>query len=365
MATPDLHGGCCTTFDTFGNAALQVEFDSHSFRESLTKEHRFRLDLSNHNLIGVLQAYQDYKQKLSPRFSVSAIIRLVEDLEAYLDGQTIKPDDVTDEFYAFAQSFLLSGARGRVVRPSTIVNYFSTISAALSWGALHRCPVSETFKRFKVDSYSRNKVALSPEQVAHIYYFDIDKNKVRIKELLNLKVHQMRGFSFRKLKMVKDQFVLDCNIGQRYSDAHRLDESCFDSTGTIYKTVQQKTGGHATVYITKYAMTREIAFEILHKYQYKAPCAAIDINNFNKYLHLLLNAIGGEFDKPVPSNNKILGRIVDESVPMWRAITSHTARRTFASYGLLHGMSLPQIQKCTSHKDLRSLQCYTIVSDID
>ncbi|MCQ2231402.1 MAG: tyrosine-type recombinase/integrase [Paludibacteraceae bacterium] len=328
------------------------------------RNNRFHLDLSNHTLIGVLEAYATFKRRSSPRFNNNAVIGAIRHLQDALKleiGSELMPIDVTDIFYDEFKLFLMSrpSPRGGHIKPSTIQNYFDHIRAALTWGAMHRCPVSETFRCYKVESYELTKVVLSTSQIAHIYYYDIDGNKDKIKKILE--TYPIRGFSFANLHKVKDQFCFEANTAQRYSDASRISEENFNENHTVMRVTQQKTGGKASVNIMKYAIDKKIVYEILKKYNYKSPAFGMAISNFNRLLHLLLQSIGGEFLEPVLSENKINGTIVSERIPKWKLIASHTARRTFVSYHIKHGKNLLQIQRCTGHKDLRSIQAYSVL----
>lgn len=352
-----------------GGAA--TSFDASRLSEQITnRSNRFHLDLSNHTLIGVLEAYARYKQRSSPHFQNHAVIAALRKLTEALrlsmpDMDDIMPVDVTDIFYEEFKQFLRStkSTRGGELKPSTIRNYFDNIRAALQWAAMHRCPVSETFKIYNVENYEQVKVVLTPSQIAHIYYYDIDNNKDRIKQVL--KKYPIRGFSFSNLHKVKDQFCFEANTAQRYSDASRISKTNFDNTHTILRVTQQKTGGKAKVNLINYAIDTKIVYEILEKYDYKAPAFGMNISNFNRLLHILLQAIGGEFLEPILQENKINGEIVSERIPMWKLIASHTARRTFVSYHLRQGKNLLQIQRCTGHKDLRSIQAYCVLDDND
>lgn len=362
MATYSQQAGIASAY-TQGNVAIR--FDSTRLSTLVAnRNNRFHLDLSNHSLVGVLESYATFKQRSSPRFTNHSVINAVKQLQNEI-GEDLMPIDVTDIFYEEFKSFLLSrkSPRGGQIKPSTIQNYFDNIRAALSWGAMHRCPVSETFKSYHVEAYEPVKVVLTPSQIAHIYYFDIDRNKDKIKEVL--KTYPLRGFSFSNLHKVQDQFCFEANTAQRYSDASRISEENFDDTHTILKVTQQKTGSKAKVNIPNYAIDKKIVYEILKKYNYQSPCFGMNISNFNRLLHILLQAIGGEFLEPILSENKINGNIVSERIPMWRLIASHTARRTFVSYHLKQGKNLIQIQRCTGHRDLRSIQAYCVLDDND
>lgn len=346
----------------FGVPAVKTQSSLNTYSnpfEALLKSgfNEIPLDLSNANLLTVLSAFESHKRKLSPKYTNSSLVYNIKILEE-MYGCTIMPYHVSADFYVYFKNFLLE--RGK--KPSTIQNYFDTLRSALNFAGMHKAQLSETYKDYKVESYEKTKISLSLSQLAHIYYFQIDGNKSRIKEVLN--TYPLRGFSFANLKKVKDQFVLEANCSQRYSDAHRINKDCFDESGLIYKTIQQKTGSHARIDFSKHSLDKDIAIEILKKYDYTSPTANMNISNFNRYLHILCQAIGGEFLRPIKTENKINGEIVVETCPMWRLITSHTARRTFITHHVLRGkMSLPEIQKCSGHKDLRQISRYTVVED--
>lgn len=354
---------------TYTQGSTAIGFDASRLSTLVAnRNNRFHLDLSNHTLVGVLEAYATFKRRSSPKFTNHSVILAIQQLQEALNlsmDDKLMPIDITDIFYEEFRMFLLSrkSPRGGYIKPSTIQNYFDHIRAALSWGALHRCLVSETFKCYKVESYDPVKVVLSPSQIAHIYYFDIDRNKDKIKKVLE--TYPIRGFSFSNLHKVQDQFCFEANTAQRYSDASRISEENFDDTHTILKVTQQKTGGKAKVNIPNYAIDKKIVYEILKKYNYQSPSFGMNISNFNRLLHILLQSIGGEFLDPILTENKINGQIVSERIPMWKLIASHTARRTFVSYHLKQGKNLIQIQRCTGHKDLRSIQAYCVLDDND
>ena len=330
---------------------------SHNPFEALLKSGRnfLSLDLSNASLLDVLDAYEKHKRKTRSSFTNSSLRTNIQKLEE-MYSCVIMPYHVCTEFYHYFKKYLL----GRNLRPSTITCYFDSLRAALKFGGEHNAPLSETYKCYNVEYYERTKIALSPSQLAHIYYFEIDKNHDKIKDVL--KDFPVRGFSFANLKRVQDQFILESNTAQRYSDAHRINRSCFDDTGTVYRTIQQKTGSHARVNIIDHAIDKDITLEILKRYDYTSPAENIDINNFNRLLHVLCQAIGGEFMRDIKTENKIDGEIVTENCKMWQLITSHTARRTFITYHILKGdLTLPEIQKCSGHKDLRQISKYTVL----
>lgn len=347
-----------TAFD--GSAART--FDSSKL-SSLIKNRgsRFKLNLAGYTMSQVLVAYEQFKKKISPNYRNGNTQHQIKRLEEYL-GLTIMPEDICDDFYIEAFNFLstVPNAEGKIVKPSTIKTYFSNIAASLSWGSKHGAAIDPSYNVYKIASYEQPKVALTPCQIAHIYHFDLKNKENRKKLVKTMKEMKMYRYAFTLIERVRDMFVFDCNIGQRYSDVSVFDRTNFDETGTVFTCTQQKTGGKARVDLTNYAIDKDIAFEILRKYDYKSPAYKIGNDNVNKILHVLCKTIGGEFLKPVSSDNKISGRIVRETKQMWQLITSHVARRTFITYWCNRDLSVVKIQKCSGHKDVKMISRYCI-----
>ncbi|MCC3160874.1 tyrosine-type recombinase/integrase, partial [Hymenobacter sp. 15J16-1T3B] len=54
---------------------------------------------------------------------------------------------------------------------------------------------------------------------------------------------------------------------------------------------------------------------------------------------------------------------IEDRVPKYSLLSSHTGRHTFVTQSLERGMSLEVVQKFTGHKDLKSLMGYAKVRD--
>lgn len=52
------------------------------------------------------------------------------------------------------------------------------------------------------------------------------------------------------------------------------------------------------------------------------------------------------------------GKLVVENVPKWKMITSHTARRTAITIGVLRGKNVHNLKRCSGHTDLRVFDHY-------
>lgn len=305
---------------------------------------KFVLDLHNASLNEVIDAYVEFKRKTNPRYTISGLIFNLKELEAEF-GVRLMPIQVTDVFYAQMMRWLLE----RGLTYSTIENYFGNIRCALSWACKHNCVVSNTYDCFDIPKYSKETIALTADQVSHIYHFDLSCVK--------------RKDYRATLQKVKDMFVLSCNLGQRYSDMSRIEPMHFNDQHTIFSILQQKTNNKARVDIDKFAISPKVTHEILRRYDYHAPYST-KINTYNKHLRALLRMIGGEFNEVVRVEEKVNGIMRTHETPMLELISSHTARRTFITHNIITmNHTEIDVRRCSGHTDSRSFCKYLCYDD--
>lgn len=318
---------------------------SHSdFMEYLnrSKEDAFVLDLSEHSLLEVINEMVKVKSQLSPNCGkqLRSLCKNLGDLEN-LYGCKIMPHQVTDVFWYNFIPFLIN--QGLAI--SSIKTISAQLRSTLSWASRHRAKISTTFDFIKIPSYCHQQIALTADDVSHIYHFDISTMRKRRQYL-------------RHMDRVRDMFVLSCNLGQRFSDMTRIDETCFDRN--IFTIMQQKTGTLARVDIERMSIDRNTTYKILEKYNYKAPITT-DISCYNKYLKELLQFIG--FEEAIRRQTRVNG-IVDVKIhKRWQLISSHTARRTFATINLLRGHKCSEIRRATGHKSESAFEKYICYFD--
>ena len=307
-----------------------------------SKNNIFTLDLSNATLIEVIDELIKMKSKMSPNYAKSfSTLRLhIRGIEKQFSC-SLMPHQITDVFWHNFIPYLLN--KGLAL--SSIKKVCSQLRTALDWGARHHAKIAPSFDMVKIPPYCRQQVALTPDEVSHIFHFDISTIKRRPQHL-------------RKLEVVRDMFVLSCNLGQRFSDMIRIDKTCFDRN--IFTILQQKTGTYARVDIERMSLDRNTTYKILEKYDYKSPLTT-DISCYDKYLKELLQHIG--FNELIKQETKINGHIDIKYVPKWKLIGSHTARRTFATNNILRGLKASEIRRATGHKSESSFEKYICYFD--
>ena len=322
------------------------------FREYLTSSMNdmFSLDLSRCTLIECINKMCEIKSRSHPNIKQNyrMLINKLEDIQDIFDC-TIMPAMISSVFWNHFIPFLADQG----LKYSTIGHVKANLIAVLNWSSKYGVKLNPSYSEVDIPNYIPNKISLTPDEISHIYHFKIlseDRYNFRIK-----KVMKMRRNKIKTLEKVRDMFVLSCNLGQRYSDMVRISPENFRNG--IFSIVQQKTGNKCYVPINSLSIDSRITYAILDKYCYYAPYSG-DINNYNTYLHQLLYYIGEDFLDEVFMDNKINGVITRETKRRYQLISSHSARRSFATINTLRNIPRNKILRATGHSSEKAFVRY-------
>lgn len=317
------------------------QFNAQDFGAFLCTPQTFVLDLKDASVLEVIAELCKMKSVINPKAykQYSSLKTQINKIQSSF-GVILKPIQITDVFWHHFVGYMINESR---LALSSIKTICARLRSALSWASRHNCPVSPSFDFINLPSYCHQQIALTPDEVSHIYHFDISTIKRRPQYL-------------RNMERVKDMLVLMCSLGQRFSDVVRMDKSCFDRN--IFSILQQKTGNYARVDIDKMSMDRNTVYAILEKYDYKCPLEGKDISAFDRYVKQLLMYIGHEFLEPIKREQKVNGVIETKYVPKYKLISSHTGRRTFATNNILRGFPEAEVRRATGHKTSSAFQKY-------
>ncbi len=299
----------------------------------------FTLNLKDYSLLAVINACVKAKSRLMPNYGkgIGCLIHNLKELERQY-RVSLQPVQVTDVFW----SYFIAFCQARGLKSATISVVCQQLRSILNWAAKYNATLSPTYNEFRLHKEANIQIALTADEVSRIAYFDIDR------------FYADRRADFRKtMHRVRDMFVLSCNLYQRHSDMVRVAPSCFDRN--IFTIAQQKTGNRATVNIDLYAVDAKTTYRILDRYNHEAPYKGT-IGNYNYYLHSLMRDIG--FTEEVRIEERHEGRMTATSIPKWKLISSHTARRTAITIAVLRGHNVHAIKRCSGHSDLRSFEQY-------
>ena len=101
-------------------------------------------------------------------------------------------------------------------------------------------------------------------------------------------------------------------------------------------------------------------YAILEKYNYQPPFPS-SISGYNKFLKELLQHVG--FKELIKRETKVNGVVEVTYEPKWKLISSHTARRTFATNNLVRGLKTSEIRRATGHKSESAFEKYICYFD--
>lgn len=191
-----------------------------------------------------------------------------------------------------------------------------------------------TDEDFSIPEVEVESVYLTEKEVINLFRFDMSAN--------------------HKLEKVRDLFVFGCLVGLRYSDYSNIKpENIVTIDGEKFiKVVTQKTD--QTVIIPAHPLV----LEIFSKYQHNPNSLpdAISGQKFNEYIK----------DACKLAELKEKGRLAsDPKLELWECISSHTARRSFATNLYLDGFPLHEIRKITGHKTEAAFNKYIKVTQLE
>lgn len=157
-----------------------------------------------------------------------------------------------------------------------------------------------------------------------------------------------------RLKRVADAFVLNCYLGQRFSDWSQMQKDNFrKEKGGLYhwQLVQDKTSEKIDVPVPHEALP------ILKKYNFTCPVISakgklMSVQKFNDYLKEAAQAAELNATEDIRSDGEV------KKMAKHELIKSHTARRTFATNLYLDGVPIQNIMAITGHRKEETFLLY-------
>jgi len=205
-------------------------------------------------------------------------------------------------------------------------------------------------KSFKVLKEETNSIYLTESELMQMYYIETSPESLEIiKKEFNAET--LPDY----LSKVRDLFLIGCYTGLRFSDLSKLNKDNITKDNTInIKTI--KTNQSVVVPI------HPITKQIFEKYDYQLP-REISNQKFNEYLKDVAKIAG--IKEPITTESTKGGFKVSETTEKYNLVTSHTARRSFATNAFLMDMPSISIMKITGHKTESAFMRYIKMSAKD
>jgi integrase len=153
------------------------------------------------------------------------------------------------------------------------------------------------------------------------------------------------------LERVRDLFVIGCYTGLRFSDLSRITPAnIMRKDGKVYISIRTLKTGHQVV-----IPLNSVSESILNRYDGQVP-PAIANQKMNDYLKEIGKKAG--LSKEVQYTRTKGGIVVTLTDHKYNLITTHTARRSFATNAYLSGVPALAIMKITGHKTEGAFMAY-------
>ncbi len=236
-------------------------------------------------------------------------------------------DDIDQDFLASFVGFLQS----LDLATNTIAHKVICLKTLMRAAVERELTRNERWRFYRNSSEETEAIALDEDELQRIHDIDLSRNK--------------------PLERVRDLFLVGCWTGLRFSDVTRIREENIE--GGFITMVQSKTNAPVVIPV------HPVFEEMWVKYRGKLPT---DISNqkFNVHIKEVCKAVGLT-DGVLKSITKG-GRKVTTRYEKWQLVSSHTARRSFATNLYRSGFPSISIMQITGHKTETAFLKYIKVS---
>lgn len=205
-------------------------------------------------------------------------------------------------------------------------------------------------KDYIIPSYEADTLYLTVDQINKITDLDLsDKTKFHT----YVKGNEVLKIGYPTLDRVRDLFLIGCYTGLRFSDFNTLDAQSIE--GNFIKIKQIKTGSRVTIPIMSKLRP------VLNKYPDSLP--TISNQKFNDYIKFVAELAGLTESRKITDTK---GNIENEKTyPLYRLVTSHCCRRSYATNMFKAGVPPMLIMSATGHKTETSFLKYIRANNDD
>jgi integrase len=331
----------------------EIELSSEELKEMLKTKRRTTKpaatagSTSTHTMVSLYAEWQQARRARLSQKSLSAPQGLINRLEEFLPG--ITPEDFTEDadgrcatlegFCSFLVEEAVMPRTGRVgMQNNTISSYLKLLRKLLKFARLPTDWIEDTF----LEDVERE--ALSYSEVMQFYRH----------EPLELKEGSTNAGSRRQ---IRDVFVFNCLTGPRYSnlvDLRPSDVKLEQVDGTavpVLEYVQHKTRRNKR----KVRVSLDpVAYEIWQRYKGKLPVPTNQ--TLNAGIKSIARAAG--LKREVTVVRGIGSQRLESVVPLWQAISCHTARYSFVTLQYEGGNDIVSIQESVGHAGINTTRHY-------
>ncbi|MCZ4693381.1 hypothetical protein DWB61_01675 [Ancylomarina euxinus] len=306
--------------DSFNNISDRANLDKHWLKRVVENFHNPTKSDNLPDLPSFIEKFiidcQATKSILTIKSYKSTLVRLNEFSSFWDRKLQFKNIDLD-----FHRSFLEFCSNEKNMQDTTIGKHIKNIKLFVSEAKESGIVVNEAYKskRFYKPLNEAQTIYLTDYEIESIFKLDLASNPT--------------------MEKTRDLFILGCATGLRFSDLSGINEE--NIKDDILEITPVKT--EKKIFVPLSAM----AMQIIHKYDHVLP-KPISNQNFN----ILLKDIGklALIKTLIPVFKKVGKLRTDSAIPKYKMITSHTARRSFATNCYMDRIPSYEIMKMTGHK---------------
>lgn len=283
--------------------------------------------------------------------TIKAIRHNMKVIRGYVEMHGYDFDDITDDFY---ESFVLYLRKQCKYADGAVGTIVKDLKAMMHSAMRKKFHTNRDYEDFKA---TNKGVADS------IFLTTDDIQKMLNVDLYDEKFAEDIHHNPQAAEKVRDIFMIGYCTGQRVSDYNNLKPENIqqitinDKTVSTITIVQQKTKARVAIPIN------DMLKSILEKYD-NVPPTIKNIQEINDYIKCIGKIAG--LDAPCEIRDTKGGKEHKKTYKKWELITTHTARRSFATNEYLSGKKdIIDIMRITGHTSVQQLRSYIKADELD
>ncbi|NVN96952.1 site-specific integrase [Candidatus Nomurabacteria bacterium] len=244
------------------------------------------------------------------------------------EGRRYDFEDINENFYKRFVAYMLNEKKYSVNTYGRALKFLKTLISKATKDGINNNLYYQNIVGVQEASES---IYLNTAELSKIYKLDLSKSP--------------------HLDRVRDLFIIGCNTGLRFSDYTTIKPD--DIQGDCLRIVTKKTNSKVIIPLMPDARA------ILQKYNFQLP-KAISNQKFNKYLKDIAEEAG--LKDIIITHMTKGGEAVETKQLKYELVTSHVARRSFATNYYKMGVDSLQIMAITGHKTEKEFMKYIKVT---
>ncbi len=271
------------------------------------------------------------KNAYTTRKALRSVFNHLKQYAAEKRGGVLHYEDFDFRFFADFKKWLHEPPRNHSI--DTAGKTIRRVKQMLNAAHARRYHSTTDFKSIRTETAKTSKFALTFVELEHLYHLDLSGNK--------------------RLEKVRDLFLIGAYTGLRFSDFTRIRPEYIESIDgkSILTITAAKTGQMVSMPLLP------IPAALLEKYNYHPP--RISNQRMNDYLKEL-GKLAGMDDKMIVTVTSG-GKRSEVAMSKWERLTTHVARRSFATNFYRDGVPAVVLMKITGHTTERQFMQYIAI----